>query len=65
MFNKLYNFYIDDWWLYMWLIFIIFNILVMYLFPIIISPLFNNFKKIDDEEIISEIKDLSKKTNFT
>tara|TARA_B110000858_G_C17731253_1_gene440211 strand:- start:6 stop:1235 length:1230 start_codon:yes stop_codon:yes gene_type:complete len=64
IFNKLYNFYINDWWFYMWLIFIAFNILVIYLFPIIISPLFNSFKKIDDEEIISEIKDLSDRTNF-
>ena len=64
IFNKLYNFYTDNWWFYMWLIFIAFNILVIYLFPIIISPLFNSFKKIDDEEIISEIKDLSDKTNF-
>ena len=64
IFNKLYNFYINDWWFYMWLIFIAFNILVIYLFPIIISPLFNSFKKIDDEDIISEIKDLSDRTNF-
>ena len=48
----------------MWLIVIVFNTLVIYLFPIIISPLFNSFKKINDEEIISEIKDLSDKTNF-
>ena len=64
VFNKLYNVYINDWWLYMWLIVIVFNTLVIYLFPIIISPLFNSFKKINDEEIISEIKDLSDKTNF-
>ena len=64
IFNKLYNFYTDNWWFYMWLIFIAFNILVIYLFPIIISPLFNSFKKIDDEDIISEIKDLSDRTNF-
>ena len=64
VFNKIYNLYINDWWFYMWLIIIVFNTLVIYLFPIIISPLFNSFKKINDEEIISEIKDLSDKTNF-
>jgi STE24 endopeptidase len=64
VFNKLYNIYVNDWWLYMWLIVIVFNTLVIYLFPIIISPLFNSFKKINDEKIISEIKDLSDKTNF-
>ena len=64
VFNKIYNLYINDWWFYMWLIIIIFNVVVMYLFPLIISPLFNSFKKINDEEIISEIEDLADKTNF-
>ena len=52
-FDLLYNLYINEWWIYMWLVFIAFNISVIYLFPILISPLFNSFKKIDDEKIVS------------
>ena len=63
-FDVLYNLYPNEWWVYMWLVFITFNISVIYLFPILISPLFNNFKKIDDEKIISVIKNLANKTNF-
>ena len=63
-FDLLYNLYTNEWWIYMWLVFIAFNISVIYLFPILISPLFNSFRKIDDETIVSGIKNLANKTNF-
>ena len=63
-FDALFNSYNNDWWFYMWLVFIVFNISIIYLFPILISPIFNSFKKIDDDKIISGIKDLADKTNF-
>ena len=63
-FDALFNSYSNDWWFYMWLVFIVFNVKPIYLFPILISPLFNSFKKIDDDKIISGIKDLADKTNF-
>ena len=63
-FDALYNLYSNKWWIYMWLVFIAFNVSVIYLFPILISPLFNSFKKIDDEKIVSGIKNLANKTNF-
>ena len=63
-FDALFNSYSNDWWFYMWLVFIVFNISIIYLFPILISPIFNSFKKIDDDKIISGIKDLADKTNF-
>ncbi len=63
-FDALYNLYAKEWWIYMWLVFIAFNISIIYLFPILISPLFNSFKKIDDEKIISGIRNLANKTNF-
>ena len=63
-FDALFNSYSNDWWFYMWLVFIVFNVSIIYLFPILISPMFNSFKKIDDDKIISGIKDLADKTNF-
>ena len=63
-FDTLFNSYSNDWWFYMWLVFIVFNVSIIYLFPILISPMFNSFKKIDDDKIISGIKDLADKTNF-
>ena len=63
-FDALFNSYSNDWWFYMWLVFIVFNISIIYLFPILISPMFNSFKKIDDDKIISGIQDLADKTNF-
>lgn len=63
-FHMLYNVYTDKWWLYMWMVFIAFNISILYLFPIVIAPLFNTFKRIDNEKIMSCINNLSKETNF-
>ncbi|MBT3548551.1 MAG: M48 family metallopeptidase [Gammaproteobacteria bacterium] len=63
-FHSVYNTYTEKWWLYMWVVFIIFNIFILYLFPVVISPLFNSFKKIDNERITACINDLVKKTNF-
>ena len=63
-FDALFNSYSNDWWFYIWLVFIAFNISIIYLFPILISPIFNNFQKIDDDNIISGITDLADKTNF-
>ena len=63
-FDTLFNSYSNDWWFHMWLVFIVFNISIIYLFPILISPIFNSFKKIDDDKIISGIQDLADKTNF-
>jgi STE24 endopeptidase len=37
----------------------------MFIYPTYISPIFNKFKKLNDENIKDEIKDLSKKTNFS
>ena len=40
-------------------------IISMFIYPTYISPIFNKFKKLNDENIKDEIKDLSKKTNFS
>ncbi len=40
-------------------------IVSIYIYPSYISPLFNKFDNLDDDEIKSEIEDLSKQTNFS
>ncbi len=48
----------------MWIAYIIFNVVVLFAYPTIIAPMFNDFKKLSDKEIINIIKTLSNKTNF-
>ena len=53
-----------NWWALMWLVFIIFNILILYIYPTLISPLFNKFKKINDKNILDAVDTLTNKVNF-
>jgi len=64
-FNILFIIYPDDWWLYIWIVYILFNIFILYAYPIFIAPLFNEFKKLSDLKIIEVVNNLSKRTNFS
>ena len=57
--------YQNLWWLLMSLTMFSLIIISMFIYPTYISPIFNNFKKLNDEGIKDEIKDLSNKTNFS
>ena len=57
--------YQNLWWLLMSLTMFSLIIISMFIYPTYISPIFNKFKKLNDENIKDEIKDLSKKTNFS
>lgn len=46
------------WWLFSWIITGAFELLILWLFPILILPLFNKFEQINDPEISNRIKDL-------
>jgi STE24 endopeptidase len=48
----------------MWIAYILFNVIVLFAYPTIIAPIFNDFKKLSDEKIIDIIKTLSNKTDF-
>ena len=64
IFHTLFQEYPESWWLYMWITYIIFNVIVLFAYPTIIAPMFNDFKRLSDKEIINIIKTLSNKTNF-
>ena len=57
--------YQNLWWLLMSLTMFSLIIISMFIYPTYISPIFNKFKNLNDENIKNEIKDLSKKTNFS
>ena len=56
--------YQNIWWLLMATTFFLFIIVSIYIYPTYISPLFNKFNNLENEEIKKEIEDLSSKTNF-
>ena len=51
-------------WLWAWVAFTAFQLLMMYLAPTFILPLFNKFEPMEDGELKSRIQDMAKKCDF-
>lgn len=59
------NQFIDGlWWLYAWLLWMGFNLLLMWVYPIWIAPIFNKFSPLEDGEMKARIQALLHKTGF-
>ncbi len=54
-----------NWWLYVWGVWVIFNLLLLFLYPSFIAPLFNKFQALQDETLRARIEALLKKCGFT
>jgi STE24 endopeptidase len=52
------------WWLPAWGLFVLFQLLLTYLYPVVIAPLFNKFDPIEDEDLKGRIRDLMDRTGF-
>ena len=52
------------WWLYLWLVWMAFNLLAMVIYPIWIAPLFNKFETLEDEAVSNSVNELMKRTGF-
>ncbi len=53
------------WWLYVWLVWVVFNLLVLFIYPSFIAPLFNKFSPMQDDAMKSRIEGLLRKCGFT
>jgi STE24 endopeptidase len=53
------------WWLYVWIVWVVFNLLVLYIYPSFIAPLFNKFSPMQDEAVKARIESLLSKCGFT
>lgn len=57
--------YLDGpWWLWVWLVWMGFNGLLMWVYPIWIAPMFNKFSPLEEGEIKDRIQALLQKTGF-
>lgn len=52
------------WWLYVWIFWSIFNLLIMFIYPTWIAPLFNKFSPLEDGETKSRIEALLTRCGF-
>ncbi|MBI5435826.1 MAG: M48 family metallopeptidase [Nitrosomonadales bacterium] len=54
-----------NWWLYVWGVWVVFNLLLLFIYPTFIAPLFNKFQPLQDEALKVRIEALLKKCGFT
>lgn len=53
-----------DWIWWAWGLWVAFNILLLWLFPTVIAPLFNSFKPLENDEISERIQSLAQRCGF-
>lgn len=53
------------WWLYVWGVWVIFNLLILFIYPTFIAPLFNKFSPLQDEVMKARIEALLSRCGFT
>ncbi len=54
----------ENWWLYVWLSWMAFNLLLLTLYPTLIAPLFNKFNPLEDPVLRARIETLMEKCGF-
>lgn len=54
----------EYWWIYVWLVLTGFSLLMFWLYPTYIAPIFNQFKPLDNVELKTKIDNLLKRTEF-
>ncbi len=55
----------EYWWLYVWLVWVGFNLLILFIYPTFIAPLFNKFSPLQDEAMQARINALLQRCGFT
>ena len=55
----------EHWWLYVWGVWVLFNLLILFIYPAFIAPLFNKFSPLADETTRARIEALLKRCGFT
>ncbi len=54
----------DIWWLFVWIMLVVISIIMLWLYPSYIAPLFNKFIPLEDKNLTLAIEELLSKTGF-
>jgi STE24 endopeptidase len=54
-----------NWWLYVWLLWLATNLLILFLYPTVIAPLFNKFTPLEDASLKQRIEALLARCGFS
>jgi STE24 endopeptidase len=55
----------SNWWLYVWLVWVTFSLLILFIYPSFIAPLFNKFTPMKNEAMKTRIEALLERCGFT
>jgi len=55
----------QQWWLYVWMVWMGFSLLMMWAYPAFIAPLFNKFKALEDGALKTRIESLLQRNDFS
>jgi len=55
----------EYWWLYVWGVWVVFNLLILFIYPSFIAPLFNKFSPLQDQAMKTRIEALLARCGFT
>lgn len=58
------NIFNNNWWIYSYILFMLFQFFLLWIYPTVIAPLFNKFIKLDDPEYEEKINSLLEKVEF-
>ncbi len=53
-----------QWWIYVWAVWMGFSLLMLWAYPAFIAPIFNKFKPLEDETLVSRIESLLDRCGF-
>jgi len=54
----------ESWWFWSWLFFAVFQLLMLWLYPVVIAPLFNRYEQIGDQDLKEAVMDLANRTGL-
>ena len=55
----------DNWWLYVWSVWVSFSLLLLFIYPSFIAPIFNKFQPLEDVSLKTRIEALLHRCGFT
>lgn len=55
----------DNWWLYVWTVWVSFSLLLLFIYPSFIAPIFNKFQPLEDASLKTRIEALLHRCGFT
>lgn len=55
----------DNWWLYVWTVWVSFSLLLLFIYPTFIAPIFNKFQPLEDVSLKTRIEALLHRCGFT